>query len=60
VYLGYILISQNYKKKSTKPQKFIPLRLAGRPIAQEIGRKVRAGQSNALWKAQIGEEFMQG
>ena len=33
---------------------------AGRPIAQEIGRKVRAGQSTALWKAQIGDEFMQG
>ena len=33
---------------------------AGRPIAQEIGRKVRAGKSTALWKAQIGDEFMQG
>ena len=33
---------------------------AGCPIAQEIGRKVRAGKGSALWKAQIGEEFMQG
>ena len=41
-------------------KKFIPLQTAGRPIAQEIGRKVRAGESNALWKAQIGDEFMQG
>jgi hypothetical protein len=29
-------------------------------IAQFFGRKVRAGKSSALWKAQIGEEFMQG
>lgn len=33
---------------------------AGCLIAQEIGRKVRAGEGSVLWKAQIGEEFMLG
>ena len=40
--------------------KLVPLRSGGLSYRSVYGRKVRAGKSSALWKAQIGEEFMQG
>ena len=47
-------------KKCIGKKKLVSLRAAGGFIAQEIVRKVRAGQSTPLWKAQIGESLCKG
>ena len=56
----HLLQELSKQKKCIGKKKLVSLRAAGGFIAQEIVRKVRAGQSTPLWKAQIGKSLCKG